>query len=240
MCDPGASADASSPAPHAVDAPLIARVDPFIGTDGTGFGVGSTFPGPPVPFGMVRPGPDTSPGKTPFPAAHCAGYAHDDTWIEGFSHTRLAGAGIDDYGTIALMPAIGMSDAKQTQGGYRQRFSHATEHASPGYYAVTLDDTQIQVELTASAHVAEAAWEAALGKIQIQTRDDRDAKIFYTALYHSLLMPTLGSDVDGSYRGLDGQAHVAQGFRYFTDFSLVGHVPLGALAARARVPRRPA
>ena len=35
-----------------------AEVNPFIGTGGKGFGVGSTFPGPCVPFGMARPGPD--------------------------------------------------------------------------------------------------------------------------------------------------------------------------------------
>ena len=66
---------------------------------------------------------------------------------------------------------------------------------------------------------AAKAWESALGRIAIEGRSERDFRIFYTALYHALLMPTLASDVDGSYLGFDGQPHVAQG-RYFTDFSL--------------------
>jgi putative alpha-1,2-mannosidase len=44
--------------------------------------------------------------------------------------------------------------------------------------------------------------------------------IFYTALYHSMLAPNVYSDVDGQYRGLDQQVHTAQGFNYYTVFSL--------------------
>jgi putative alpha-1,2-mannosidase len=44
--------------------------------------------------------------------------------------------------------------------------------------------------------------------------------IFYTALYHSMLAPNIYSDVDGQYRGMDQQVHTAQGFNYYTVFSL--------------------
>ncbi|MDN3546775.1 GH92 family glycosyl hydrolase [Mucilaginibacter aquaedulcis] len=44
--------------------------------------------------------------------------------------------------------------------------------------------------------------------------------IFYTALYHTMLAPSIYSDVDGQYRGLDQQIHTAQGFNYYTVFSL--------------------
>jgi predicted alpha-1,2-mannosidase len=54
----------------------------------------------------------------------------------------------------------------------------------------------------------------------IDARSDRDRTIAYTALYHTAMMPTLASDVDGAYRGIDGEVHRAEGFRYFTDFSL--------------------
>ena len=60
-CDPQPSlpaAPAGDPKPAA--APLGAWVSPFIGTGGSGFTLGSAFPGPQRPFGMVRPGPDTS------------------------------------------------------------------------------------------------------------------------------------------------------------------------------------
>ena len=50
-------------------------------------------------------------------------------------------------------------------------------------------------------------------------RSDHERKLFYTALYHTAQMPTVASDTDGSYRGIDGNVHSAS-FRYFTDFSL--------------------
>jgi putative alpha-1,2-mannosidase len=44
--------------------------------------------------------------------------------------------------------------------------------------------------------------------------------IFYTALYHSMLSPNAYSDVDGQYRGMDQKIHTADGFDYYTVFSL--------------------
>lgn len=44
--------------------------------------------------------------------------------------------------------------------------------------------------------------------------------IFYTALYHCMLAPNIYNDVDGQYRGLDQKVHTAQGFNYYTVFSL--------------------
>ncbi|MFT5353705.1 MAG: putative alpha-1,2-mannosidase [Polyangiales bacterium] len=64
-----------------------------------------------------------------------------------------------------------------------------------------------------------AAWESVLSRVLIRGRSDEEFRRFYTALYQSLLMPTLASDVDGSYRGIDNEVHEAD-FRYSTDFSL--------------------
>ncbi|GAA4333592.1 GH92 family glycosyl hydrolase [Mucilaginibacter gynuensis] len=44
--------------------------------------------------------------------------------------------------------------------------------------------------------------------------------IFYSALYHTMLAPNIYNDVDGQYRGLDQKIHTAQGFNYYTVFSL--------------------
>jgi putative alpha-1,2-mannosidase len=44
--------------------------------------------------------------------------------------------------------------------------------------------------------------------------------IFYTALYHTMCAPNVYSDVDGQYRGLDNKIHKAEGFEYYTVFSL--------------------
>jgi predicted alpha-1,2-mannosidase len=64
------------------------------------------------------------------------------------------------------------------------------------------------------------AWERELAKIRVSggTRDERIR--FYTALYHSMLAPNVYMDVDGRYRGRDGRIHVAEGFTYYTVFSL--------------------
>ncbi|MFI5137846.1 MAG: GH92 family glycosyl hydrolase [Sphingobacteriales bacterium] len=44
--------------------------------------------------------------------------------------------------------------------------------------------------------------------------------IFYTSLYHVMLAPNVCSDVDGQYRGMDQKVHTADGFNYYTVFSL--------------------
>ncbi len=69
------------------------------------------------------------------------------------------------------------------------------------------------------AAAADAAWNDALGCIAIEPLDERQGRIFYTALYHTLVAPSLFSDVDGSYRGADGAVHRAEGKTY-TTFSL--------------------
>ncbi len=132
-----------------------AAVDPFLGTGGGGH----TFPGATVPFGMVQPSPDTRivDFRKSYPWA--AGYRYDDTTIRGFSQTHFSGTGHSDLGDFLMMPIAG--DVKLDPGtpddpdsGYRSRFSHATEVAEPGYYAVTLADYGIRVELTATRRVA--------------------------------------------------------------------------------------
>jgi predicted alpha-1,2-mannosidase len=125
-------------------------VDPFIGTGGDGH----TFPGAVAPFGMVQLSPDTDilPFKQSY--ARAAGYRRDDPTILGFSHTHFSGSGHSDLGDILLAPVSGEAklepgEADKPGSGYRSRFSHDGEVAQPGYYAVTLSDSQVRAELTA-------------------------------------------------------------------------------------------
>ena len=68
---------------------------------------------------------------------------------------------------------------------------------------------------------AEAAWNKALGRIRIEESDAEERTIFYTALYHSLTVPNLATDVDGRYRGTDLQVHTSEsGTPRYTVFSL--------------------
>ena len=139
----------------------VSYVNPMIGTEG----MGHTFPGACAPFGIVQLSPDTDTiphnidgvyqGKV---YEYCAGYQHTDNTIVGFSHTHLSGTGHSDLGDLLIMPQTGVLQLNpgtkdDPDCGYRQRFSHDTEQASPGYYTVTLNDTGIKAELTATQRV---------------------------------------------------------------------------------------
>lgn len=330
---------------------LIDYVDPFIGTGGHGH----TYPGATVPFGMVQLSPDTGIEGWDW----CSGYHYSDNSIMGFSHTHLSGTGATDYADILFMPTVGdlkfVPGAKEKPGdGYRSRFKHENEKASPGYYSVYLDDYKVKAELTTSmraglhkytfpqsyssniiidlkhgldsecdasikfvghnrvegmrrsrgwahehtfyfaaefskpftnfgtvideklsdgnreasgknlkAYVrfatnsgevvlvrvgisavsiegarknlqkeipnfnfekvkqhAEKIWEKELSRIQVESKNEDQKKIFYTALYHTLITPNLFTDVDGKYFGMDRKIHTAKGFDYYTVFSL--------------------
>ncbi len=122
-------------------------VNTFIGTGGHGH----VFPGATTPYGMVQLSPDT---RTLGWDA-CGGYHYTDSSIIGFSHTHLSGTGISDLGDFLFMPFSGKAKvisgtAENPDDGYRSRFTHESEKAEPGYYSVTLEDYNIQAELTAS------------------------------------------------------------------------------------------
>jgi len=348
--DPARAADQSSVRPTYTQ--LTSLVDPFIGTGGHGH----TFPGPSMPFGLIQPGPDTR--LTGWDS--CGGYHYSDSRIFGFSHTHLSGTGIPDYADILLMPTTGdlrLNNGADGKPGYSSAFSHQEEEASPGYYAVTLQDHGIRAELTTTtrvgvhrytfpgglpAHVvldlvhrdevldasasidsdhevsghrrsrswardqrlffvirfsrpftaasiatseadqssvrpttgrrtegrfikagfdfgdagepllikvgisavsvegarknldaelpgwdfdavrrsATTAWERELGKIRVEGGTADQRVTFYTALYHSMLTPNIYMDVDGQYLGRDLQVHRADGFTYYSVFSL--------------------
>ena len=326
---------------------LCRYVDPFIGTGGHGH----TFPGATVPFGMVQLSPDTDFARWDA----CSGYHHDDDSILGFSHTHLSGTGAADMLDVLVVPATGPvrlqpGSLQSPDKGYRSRFDHREERASPGYYRVFLKDSAVEAELTATARAglhryhfpagrdgahllvdlshgmqdppgiptkitdaflqlrgrdtlvggrcvhawadgrviyfalrlsrplsaaqlysndepvasgasevrgvqlkcalhwsaadegpllvkvgisavdvegalrnleaeipgwdfdgthaaARAAWERELSRATVQGSSEADRKIFYTALYHAMLAPTLFCDVDGRYRGMDAVVH---------------------------------
>lgn len=62
-------------------------------------------------------------------------------------------------------------------------------------------------------------WEHHLGRVRIKTNDDAARRIFYTAMYHLAIAPSIFSDVNGDYRGSDYQVHHGD-FTNYTTFSL--------------------
>ena len=124
---------------------LIDYVNPFVGTDG----YGNVYPGAQIPFGGIQISPDTN--HRFYDAA--SGYKYNHTSLMGFSLTHLSGTGIPDLGDFLFMPGTG--EAKLTPGtpenpdeGYRSRYSHEREQATPNYYTVRLDDYGVKAEMT--------------------------------------------------------------------------------------------
>ncbi|MEN5209522.1 GH92 family glycosyl hydrolase [Stenotrophomonas terrae] len=153
---------AASPAANEA---AYSAVNPFIGTGGEGH----TYPGATVPYGMVQLSPDTRIQSRKNGYGWAAGYRYDDSTIVGFSHTHFSGTGHSDLGDLLLMPTTGelkleRGNPDQPLSGYTSRFSHASETAQPGYYAVTLDDYKVRAELTASARVGMHRYSFPAGK----------------------------------------------------------------------------
>ena len=135
-------------------------VNPFIGAStnvdaaGAYHGLGKTFPGATTPWGMVQVSPNTITGGD-----NGSGYSYEHTTIEGFAFTQMSGVGwFGDLGNFLVMPTTGPlklvagKENNDSIDGYRSTYDKATETARAGYYAVKLDDYQIQAECSATPH----------------------------------------------------------------------------------------
>ena len=94
--------------------------------------------------------------------------------------------------------------------------------------------------IRATRRRAAAIWNGMLRRITVSGGTRAEQATFYTALYHTLLSPTLYSDVNGEYRGFDGKVHhLAQGHDEYANYSgwdiYRTEVPLIALLAPHRV-----
>ena len=109
-------------------------VDPRIGSEG----VGRTFPGPSMPFGMCKPGPDCTIKPN-------AGWAPMPEVVTGFSQTHVSGTGGGQkYGNILIQPFLGNQPSEQLR---------ILEDFSLGYYATTFENG-IRTEITTSERCA--------------------------------------------------------------------------------------
>jgi predicted alpha-1,2-mannosidase len=132
--------------------PPVDEVDPFIGTAGPGLRW-MLFPGASMPFGMVKLSPDNKAWRGKAGSGR-AGYDYRIPTILGFSHVHswtMSG--------LLMVPTTGpLKLAQGAESGspesFRSRFRHETENASPGYYAVTLDDYDVRCELSATTRAS--------------------------------------------------------------------------------------
>lgn len=123
---------------------LADYVNPLLGTSSSRW---MLFPGPCLPFGMVKLSPDnTDEGQYQLGA----GYEYKVNNISGFGHVHSW-----MMGSFITMPTTGdikiLSGTKDDpDSGYRSRINNENTEASAGYYSVILDDYNIKAELTAT------------------------------------------------------------------------------------------
>ncbi len=134
-------------------------VNTFIGAStniddaGAYHGLGKTFPGATVPFGMVQVSPNTITGGDNSP-----GYSYEHETIEGFALTQMSGVGwFGEMGNFLVMPTTG--EFKPVAGkedgrisGYRSAYDKKSEKSRAGYYRVNLSDYDVDVETSATRH----------------------------------------------------------------------------------------
>ena len=106
-----------------------------------------------------------------------------------------------DFGKLARPLEV-----KVALSGVDEDGAIANLDAEPGGFDATLAATR-------------AKWEAALGRVAIDAPAPMRTSV-YTALYHSLLAPSVWSNADGRYRGPDDQVHRAGGFTFRSTYSL--------------------
>lgn len=157
--------------PKSAEGNLLDWVDPFIGTGEHGH----TFPGATRPNAMVQFSPDTH--LLGWDAS--SGYHASDSVVYAFSLTHLSGTGIGDLGDVALLPYVGRDVVRPVA-----QFDKSTEYARPGYYAVTLGNFDIRVELTSTERV---------GLMRVQYNKGGDRKLMLD-LGH-ILQPNWGHSV---------------------------------------------
>lgn len=110
-------------------------VDPRIGSEG----LGRVFIGPSVPYGMVKPSPDCTPGPN-------SGWLPMPEQVNGFAQVHVSGTGGGPkYGNILIQPFIGKLNSLD-HIDYRTH-----EDISLGYYATTYRNSGIKTEVTTSA-----------------------------------------------------------------------------------------
>ena len=64
------------------------------------------------------------------------------------------------------------------------------------------------------------SWDKHLSLIKMDSKDEDIKTTFYTGLYHTMIMPTNFTDVNGEYLGFDKKVHTADGYTYRSDMSL--------------------
>lgn len=129
------------------------------------------------------------------------------------------------------------SNVRETRNGEERRYTFAqlffdTKANEAIYAKVALSPVSVENAKMNMTHElpnwdfeqtiadADVAWNEELNKIDFQTNDKTAKRIFYTALYHTMIAPSVFNDVNGDYWGTDKQVHRAASFTNYTTLSL--------------------
>lgn len=74
-------------------------------------------------------------------------------------------------------------------------------------------------DFDAAVTAADEAWDKQLARVTVETADKDKKEVFYTAMYHFMIAPSVFCDANGDYRGADGRIHRA-GYTTYSTFSL--------------------
>ena len=160
------------------------------------------------------------------------GYRFSDGWARGqrvFFRTRFS----KPFRSSEIDTTAIIQDGKTIGTAYVARFNFDTTDGEEIVLCTALSGVSMEGaagNLAAEAphndfdkYVAETKenWNRQLGKIEVRGICDLDDKVnFYTALYRTMIAPTVFSDVDGSYYGPDKKIHKANGWVNYGTFSL--------------------
>jgi predicted alpha-1,2-mannosidase len=165
----------------------------------------------------------------------------NDTVVSGYRYSKGWASDQKIYFTAVFSKPVKDfrldSQVKETKEGEERRYTFAqllfdTKANEDLYAKVALSPVSIEnAKMNMASELpgwdfertvtdADAAWNKELNKIDFQTGDHKTKRIFYTALYHTMIAPSEFCDVNKDYYGTDKQIHQNASFTNYTTFSL--------------------
>lgn len=147
------------------------------------------------------------------------------TWSGKWVDDQDRGGTVMEGGRIAEQSTHEQSTGAYASWAPSQQPQSVTAKIGISYVDVAGAEKNLEGEATHSdfdtiRRRAEGAWNKELGNIEVTGGSPERRTVFYTAIYHSLLMPSLFDDADGRYLGFDGEIHtVATGHHVYANFS---------------------
>ncbi|MCD7915738.1 MAG: GH92 family glycosyl hydrolase [Tannerellaceae bacterium] len=159
------------------------------------------------------------------------GYRYSDGWARDqrvYFQTRFS----KPFHAWELDTTAILADGKRRGTAYIARFDFNTQPGeqmilSTGILGVSMEGAALNLQTEVPQdnfdlyrEKAREMWNEQLAKIEVKSNHTDNLVNFYTALYHSMIAPTIYSDVDHSYYGPDKQVHQTDGWVNYSTFSL--------------------